>query len=75
MKKVILGDRVKCQYTGMQGTATQRVIYLGRKEDQIGVQPDSSSDSGSLPSVEYVQENWLTIVPGVPNTGLNLPPE
>lgn len=66
MKKVKLGDKVKCQYTGIIGTAVQRVQYFKRAEDNIGIQPDSSADNGSLPSVEYIQENWLKVMEDTP---------
>ena len=68
--RINLGDRVRCKYTGVYGTATQRVQYLGRSQDQIGVQADSSSENGTLPSLEYIQENWLEIVDARPAKGI-----
>ena len=60
--KIKLGDKVRCQHTGVQGTAVQRIQYFKRAEDQIGIYPDSQADSGGLPSMEYIQENWLEIM-------------
>ena len=54
-----LGVRVRCKYTGLSGTATQRIEYLGQDVDKIGVQPDSDASNGALPNIEYVPENWL----------------
>lgn len=68
--KVKLGDKVKCQYTGMIGTAVTRLQYFKRAEDQIGIQPDQSSDNGSLPSIEYIQENWLKVISDAPKIGV-----
>lgn len=56
-----LGARVKCKYTGLRGTATQRVKYLGNPVDKICVQPDSDSSDGHLPTAEFVPESWLEI--------------
>ncbi len=65
-KKINLGDKVKCQHTGVQGTAVQRIQYFKRTEDQIGIYPASLADSGGLPSMEYIQENWLEIMTDKP---------
>ena len=70
MTKIKLGNKVKCKYTGMIGTATQRVKYLNRAEDQIGIQADSSADNGTLPALEYIQENWLKVVNNNKKKGL-----
>ncbi len=59
IKKIVLGDNVKCKYTGLIGIAVQRIQYLDRDEDSIVVQVLSTADNGSLPALEYIQENWL----------------
>lgn len=57
--KVELGQRIRCKYTGLSGTAVKREQTLGNPVDTIGVQPDSKADSGELPRIEWVPENWL----------------
>ena len=54
-----LGQRVHCKYSGLRGTATQRIQYLGNPVDKIGVMPDSRADNGELPETEFLPENWL----------------
>lgn len=56
-----LGSRVRCKYSGLRGTATQRVSYLGNPVDKIGVMPDSRADNGELPETEFLPENWLEL--------------